>query len=273
LTPSALPALHLNFLHQLDADDVLYAISILVTAVFCATTVRWLLRQLAERAKPSVRLSILRVIPLARLAIWLTALALLIPIAVEPSLQNMIAILASLSLVLAFVLKDYASSLVAGLFTILENPYQPGDWVEMDGVYGEVKLINLRAVHIVTADDNLVMIPHYHFWSKKISNATNGSHSMQCVANFYLDPDHDGNAVRQCLLGIVDSSPLRQPNTKIAVSVQEKPWGTHYKLKAYVNESRDQFQFISDLTLRGKADLRTMNISFANALPAITESK
>jgi small-conductance mechanosensitive channel len=30
--------------------------------------------------------------------------------------------------------------------TILENVYQPGDWIEMDGVYGEVKLISLRAV-------------------------------------------------------------------------------------------------------------------------------
>ena len=37
-----------------------------------------------------------------------------------------------------------------GVVTILENTYQPGDWIEVDGTYGEVKAIGLRAVHLVT---------------------------------------------------------------------------------------------------------------------------
>ncbi len=262
-----------HFLHQLESDDVLRIVAVLVAAWFGAALVRWLLRQLAERMQPNIRLLILRVIPLARLSIWLVALTLAVPILIEPSLQNVITLLASVGLVLAFVLKDYASSLVAGLVTILENPYQPGDWVEMDGVYGEVKLISLRAVHLVTPEDNLVMIPHYHFWSKKISNATNGSHSLMCVANFYLHPDHDGKAVQASLLAVGESSSLRQAGTKLAVAVQEKPWGTHYKLKAYVSESRDQFQFITDLTLRGKEALRGMGIGFANAVLAVESGK
>ena len=174
-----------------------------------------------------------------------------------------------MGLVVAFVLKDYASSLVAGLVTILENTYQPGDWIEMDGTYGEVKLINLRAVHIVTTDDNEVMIPHYRFWSKKISNATSGSRSLLCVANFYLHPDHDGQAVLQCLEEIGETSSWRKPETKVSVVAQEKPWGTHYKLKAYVKESREQFKFITDLTIRGKEALREQSIRFANALPTV----
>ena len=91
-------------------------------------------------------------------------------------------------IVIAFVLKDYASSLVAGLVTVLENTYQPGDWVEIDGVYGEVKLIGVRAVHLITAEDNEVIIPHYRFWSKPIFNSTNGSHSLLCVADFICTP-------------------------------------------------------------------------------------
>jgi small-conductance mechanosensitive channel len=211
----------------------------------------------------------LRFIPLVRLSIWLLALTLLVPIFIDPSLQNVMTLLASLGLVLAFVLKDYASSLVAGLVTVLENPYQPGDWIEMDGVYGEVKLISLRAVHLVTSEDNLVMIPHYRFWSKKISNSTNGSHSLLCIVNFYLHPDHDGKAVQASLLAVGESSNLRQADTKLSVAVQEKPWGTHYKLKAYVSESRDQFQFITDLTLRGKEALRSIGVGFANAIPVV----
>jgi hypothetical protein len=46
----------------------------------------------------------------------------------------------------------------------------------------------------------------------------------------------------------------------VSVIVHEKPWGTHYKLKAYLKESREQFDFITDLTIRGKEALRAMGI-------------
>jgi len=52
--------------------------------------------------------------------------------------------------------------------------------------------------------------------------------------------------------------------------VHEKPWGTHYRLKAYVKESREQFEFITDLTIRGKEALRAVGIRFAQATYAET---
>ena len=48
---------------------------------------------------------------------------------------------------------------------------------------------------------------------------------------------------------------------------QEKPWATHYKLKAYVRESREQFDFITDLTMCGKEALRVMNVRFGQVPP------
>ena len=38
--------------------------------------------------------------------------------------------------------------------------------------------------------------------------------------------------------------------------LSEQPWGTHYKLRAYPFDMRDQFAFISDMTVRGKIALR-----------------
>jgi small-conductance mechanosensitive channel len=229
--------------------------------------------RLAESFPAKLRLPILRFIPLVRVTIFITAVVIVVPIVIEPTLQNVIAFLAAASLVIAFVFKDYASSLVASLVTIFENLYQPGDWIEMDGTYGEVKLISLRAVHIVTPDDDEVMIPHYRFWTKKISNSSSGSRSLMCVANFYLNPDHDGRAVYEALEAIAKTSPFIEPNSKIAIAAQEKPWGTHYKIKAYVHESREQFIFINDLTLRAKAELRAMRIQFAQAVPAVNSSE
>jgi len=254
---------NLGILRDLDSYDVVLVVGVLVLAWLLASAVRWVLRNAAERAPVRLRLPILRLIPILRLCIGVGAFVAIVPIIVEPSFQNVVAIVASVGLALAFVFKDYASSLVAGLVTVLEGPYQPGDWIELDGTYGEV--IGVRAVHIVTTYDNEVIIPHSRLWSKKISNATSGGHSVLCVADFYLHPDHDAQAVSQCLADIAKASSYLMPGTKVGVVVQEKPWGTHYKLKAYVKESREQFEFLTDLTIRGKEALRAMNISFAQA--------
>jgi len=55
------------------------------------------------------------------------------------------------------------------------------------------------------------------------------------------------------------------------VIVLEKPWGTHYRLKAYANESREQFLFLTELTIQGKAAIRALGIRFAQAPYAETK--
>jgi small-conductance mechanosensitive channel len=253
----------LGLLRKLDSSDLLLMAGIVVGAWLAATAIRWALQHAAEFAPARLRLLVLRVVPLARLAIGIGAVALIVPVLVEPSFQNVVALVASTGLALAFAFKDYASSLAAGLVAVLENAYQPGDWIEIDGVYGEVKSIGARAVRLVTADDNEVTVPHYQFWSKKISNATSGGHGVLCVADFYLHPDHDGGEVLRRLQEIGVTNVGRRPESKVSVVAAENPWGTHYKLKAYVKDSREQFAFITDLTVRGKQALRVMDVPFA----------
>ena len=88
---------------------------------------------------------------------------------------------------------------------------------------------------------------------------------MLCVADFYLHPDHDGTEVLRRLKEIGVSNAARKPESKVSVVTTENPWGTHYKLKAYVKDSREQFEFITDLTIRGKQAMRTMGVAFALA--------
>jgi len=252
-------------------EHVAAVIAVFIVARLAAFGVRAGLRRAAEQARPRLRLTLLRLIPVSRLAVGVTAVLIAVPILIEPTLRNVIALIASVGLAVAFALKDYASSLVAGLATVLENTYQPGDWISVDGVYGEVKAIDARAVRLVTADDTEVIIPHNKLWTSKVSNATSGAHSLLCVTDFYLQADHDGAAVARQLTAVAMGSAYRKPETAVSVVAQEKPWGTHYKLKAYVNESREQFDFITDLTIRGKEALRALGVRFAQAPYAETK--
>ena len=252
-------------LEKLIWRDVLIIAAVLFLARLLILTMQWKLRQAAETARPHRRLIILRIVPIARLLIRAAAIVAIVPILVEPTVPNILALSAGLSLALAYTLKDYGSSFVAGLVTVLENTYQPGDWIAVDGAYGEVKSMAGRAVHLVTADDTEVIIPHSRLWSASIFNSSGGNRSLLCIANFYLHPDHDASAVRERLNQVAVSSSYRAPESSITVIVLEKPWGTHYKVKAYVKESREQFLFITDLTIRGKDMLRGMKIQFAQA--------
>jgi small-conductance mechanosensitive channel len=155
--------------------------------------------------------------PLARLVIWIAGIAIIVPVLVEPTFEDIVALVATVGLALAFALKDYVICLIAGIVTIVENTYQPGDWIEFDGTYGEVKAIGTRAVHIVTADDNEVIVPHSRLWSTSVSNASSGGRSLLCVTNFYLHPDHDAAAVRQALTEIGEASTHRKPDSPVKI--------------------------------------------------------
>ena len=259
-----------GFLRTLTSDDVLLIVAVLVLARLLVILVRTAIRSAAERATPRLRLGILRASPILRLAIDGASIAVIVPIIVEPTFRNVVALVAAVFLALAFAIKDYVSSVMAGLMTVLENSYQPGDWIEVDGAYGEVKFIGVRAVHLVTADDSEVIVPHSRIWTGAVVNATSGSHSVLCVADFYLHPDHDAAAARARLAEIAESSAFRRPETPVTVIVLEKPWGTHYRVKAYVRESREQFLLTSDLTVRGKEALRKLDMRFAQATYAKT---
>src|SRR6266436_1980525 len=205
----------LGFLRELTWGDVLLVLA-----------VRWIVRRAAESAPSHRRLVILRTAPLARLVIGIAGIAIIVPILVEPTFENVVALVAAVSLALAFALKDYVSCLAAGIVTVIEHTYQPGDWIELDGTYGEVKTIGSRAVHIVTADDTEVIIPHARLWSASVFNASGGKPSLLCVTDFYLHADHDGAAVHQALAEIGETSGYRKPETKVTVVAVETPWGT-----------------------------------------------
>lgn len=240
----------------------------LLMAFALVAAIKFLVPRLARWLPDRFRFWVLPWEPILRFLVLLGALLYLTPLIIEPSAENFLAVGGALAVALGFAFKDYASSLLAGVVALYERPYRPGDWVTIDGVYGEVRRLGLRTVDILTPDDTLVSIPHLKMWSTPLHNANTGKIALMCVAEFHLDPDHDGETVVDILRDIAWTSPYLLLERPVRVVAFEKPWGTNYKLKAYPIEGRDQFQFLTDLTIRGKAALRREGIEFS-AMPAI----
>ena len=213
---------------------------------------RKLLPYLAERGPSQLRLYLLGGVPIIRLVMLVVAIAWVTPIVFNITLQNFLVIAGALGLAIGFAFKDYVSSLIAGIVAIVERPYRPGDWVRIGGDYGEVRSVGMRSIEICTPTDDIVHVPHAKIWQNNIANSNDGAHTLMCVASFYLQPGHDAARVRVALRDVALSSAYLEYDKPVVVMLADTPLGTHYKLKAYPFDMRDQFLFISDMTVRGK---------------------
>jgi small conductance mechanosensitive channel len=237
-----------------DLQDISFTkIGLILAGTWLVVIVsRMLLPFLAERGPSRLRLYLLGGVPIVRLLMLVLAIAWVTPIIFNITFQNFLVISGALGVAIGFAFKDYASSVIAGIVAIFERPYRPGDWVRIDEDYGEVRSVGMRALEIRTPADDIVHVPHGKLWDSNISNSNDGARTLMCIASFYLRPDHDAARVRSALRDVALTSAYLQYDRPVLVMLEETPLGTHYKLKAYPFDMRDQFHFISDLTMRGK---------------------
>jgi small conductance mechanosensitive channel len=258
-----------EFLRDVQHIDFFQIFIIIAVAWVLAKGVELFFPWLAGRLPGRLRLYILPSVPVLRLVILIVAILEIVPLVVNLTFHNSLAILGASGLAVGFALKDYVTGIVAGIVALYERPYRQGDWVQVDGAYGEVQSVKLRALRLLTPDDTVVTIPNSKIWQTNVYNANDGKRNLRCVAHFYLEPRHDATLVRQTLYDVALTSPYISLDHPIWIILAEQPWGTHYQVKAYPVDSRDQFQFISDLTIRGKSVLAELNIQAALSCPAL----
>jgi len=218
----------------------------------------------AERVPSQLRLYFLGAVPIIRLLLMVLGMMLIVPILFNINFQNFLIIAGGASVAIGFAFKDYVSSLIAGVVAIFEKPYRPGDWVKINGDYGEVQHVGLRAMRLVTPGDDVVTLPNLHLWTKNVFNSNNGTQTLMCIAHFYLQSEHDSVQVCNALRNVALTSAYLHYSRPVKVIVNATAWATHYQLKAYPFELRDQFEFTSDLTIRGKAAMAELGVSEAS---------
>ncbi|GAB3684874.1 mechanosensitive ion channel family protein [Salinisphaera aquimarina] len=239
---------------------------------FTIYLLRRALPYLAERGPNQTRLFLLGAVPIVRLLLLALAIVWVIPLIFNVTFQNFLVIAGAASVAIGFAFKDYISSLIAGIVAIVERPYRPGDWIEIGDDYGEVRSVGMRAIRLRTAADNIITVPHDTLWTGNISNSNDGSRTLMCIAEFYVAPDHDAARLRSALQDVALTSAYLEYAKPVLVMLNETPWGTHYRLKAYPFDMRDQFSFISDLTVRGKQAIREVGARQVSA-PASADGR
>lgn len=83
---------------------------------------------------------------------------------------SMVAALGAITLAIGFALQGTLSNIAAGVTIIAFRPYALGDWVEVAGVSGSVKDVNLFTTVLATGDNKKIIIPNGQAWGDVITN-------------------------------------------------------------------------------------------------------
>ena len=169
--------------------------------------------------------------------------------------QRIVAVIGgTVAVAVGFAIKDLVASFIAGIMVMIDRPFQVGDRVEFGGQYGDITAIGLRSVRMQTLDDNTVTIPNNKFLTDMTSCGNYGALDMQVGMSFYIGLDQDVEKARQIITEAAVSSRHIYLPKPVVVLVQQvlhdNYVAIHLRLKAYVNDTRYEKAFETDINLR-----------------------
>ena len=217
---------------------------------------------ISERIAREWRLPVKQFLPFLRTVILVATAILLMNLFLNLSRENIIAVTGAVAVALGFAFKDYVSSIIAGIICIFEGSYRVGDRIKIGEDYGEVVSYGLRGIQLKTPNDSLVTIPHNKIWTESVANTNAGELEAQVVTDFYFAHEVDTQLVSKILHRAAYTSRYTQLELPVVVVMTETPYGTHFKLKSYPLDARDEFIYIADLIDRAKQTFAKYQIAY-----------
>ena len=255
-----------EILTEITTWKVTQALIVLLLCYILLKSIDRIVIWISERIARERRLQVKQFLPLLRTIILTTTIVTLMNLFLNLSPENVIAITGAVAVALGFAFKDYASSIVAGIIGIFEGPYRVGDRIKIGEDYGEVVSYGLRSIRLKTPNDNLITIPHNKIWTESVANANVGDLEAQVVTEFYFAHEVDTALVTKILCRAAHTSRYTQLELPVVVIVEETPYGTHFKLKSYPLDARDEFIYKTDLTNKAKKTFAKYKLAYPRLL-------
>jgi small-conductance mechanosensitive channel len=217
----------------------------------------FLLRSASERILQHwkrKRLLLLKIRSILILLIYLIGAAAIIRGVWGLSREGFLVFGATTMVALGFAFKDLIASIIAGLVLIFDGPFQVGDRVTFQGIYGDIKTIGLRATRLVTLDDTLVTIPNHLFLNEAAFSGNAGSLEMLVAVDFYVALEADLALARRLVEEAIATAPYVDRQRPVIVLAKETNLGSlpvyQLKAKTYLQDFLKEKPFETELTIK-----------------------
>ncbi len=182
-------------------------------------------------------------------------------------------IVSALSVGIGFGLQEIVKNFISGLILLTERPVKVGDLVNISGVEGDIRRINVRATEIQLSDRSTVIVPNSQFISQNVRNITMGNAMGVATLALTFPLDADPETIREILLGAYGDheSILETPTPSVSFS-QLTPTGMVLSVTGYVASPRMVSGAKSDLLFEIIKRLRTASIPLASPQKMVLEN-
>ena len=151
-----------------------------------------------------VRISIARLI---HYAVVLTGFIIALA-ALGLELRNITIIGGALGVGIGFGLQTVVNNFVCGLIMLFERPIKVGDVIEMEGNFGEIKRVGLRATVVQTYDNAELVVPNSDLIANRVTNWTLAERRMRVRMSVGVAYGSDVTRVIQTLTAVAEGHPL-----------------------------------------------------------------
>ncbi|MFD1344551.1 mechanosensitive ion channel family protein [Litorisediminicola beolgyonensis] len=169
---------------------------------FAVHLVQWLLPRVLGKAR--MRRALVDVLlMLATVGLWLFGVLIAVTIAF-PSITpgRALTALGVGGVAIGFAFKDVFENFLAGILLLIREPFRIGDFIECEGIEGEVEEITVRDTHVRQTDGQIVVAPNAMFFKNPVTIRT-AQDIRRITVMCGVSYDTDVDAARDVILGAV----------------------------------------------------------------------
>jgi small-conductance mechanosensitive channel len=255
---------------------LIYASVVLVLFFLAARIVSRLVGRLMLRSKrlqaqePYVR----------RLVMWtIRLLGLLFALSVmgfKGLAASMLATGGVVAIVLGFAFREIGENLLAGIFLNFSRPFEVGDLIKSSELTGTIRAIDVRSVHIRTADACDVFVPSAQIFRQELYNYTRDGlrRPTFCIGVAYHDePEAVIALLQQTIRGVEDVLP--EPRAFVSIKQFADSWIV-YEVFFWVDintSRRGLVDLTNDVMIQCWRVLRDAGMTFSTDVTSAIEIK
>ena len=180
------------------------------------------------------------------------------------------------AIVLGFAFREIGENLLAGIFLNFSRPFEVGDLIKSGGLTGTVRAIDVRSVHIRTADACDVFVPSAKIFREELYNYTRDGMRRPnfCIGVAYHDePEAVVTLLQDTIRQVEDVLP--EPRAFVSIKEFADSWIV-YELFFWVDinvSRRDLVGITNDVMTRCWRVLRDADMTFSTDVTSALEIK
>ena len=231
-------------------DPLFSASYILLTTSLASVAIKVMIPVISDRFSSPTTVTVSGsnslVIFLLRASVWFGGLYLALN-ELGFELIGLLASLAVFSLIIGLAMQQTLGNIVNSFMLALDQPFEVGDRIEVDGHLGSVVSVGILSTKVLTIGENLVVIPNNNLVNSTVINHARGGGDGQgrrisLVLDVGVEYDEDIAHVKYTMLQLLRECPfiLETPEPRVLLN-ELGEYAKVFRMYAWVEDYSDEF--------------------------------